>query len=514
MATIEISGVGRSGTTGTGELTALMALYGFGRSETTADAKPLGFLREDYLPVLRDLLPPGRMWSRESGTNLDDLLRALSYTFSAVARRGLELLDEADPRTTTELLPDWERAMALPDCSPGPTGLQERRDAIVAKLNGFLDPNTTNLIAAAMAVGYTITIKTFKPFVAGSAAGDSLYQDPWQFAWEVRGPRGVDDALVECAMAQRSPEHTVLLFQYWYDTWRDRDNDGSFAGTLYGVANDSVNGKWCIVGTSGEIQTSPYAKEWEAQSAGGAFGGTFFAVAHDGAGQWCAVGSGGEIQTSADAITWAQQTADGGYAGSFAAITHDGTQWIAVGSAGEIQTSADGVTWSAETNDGAYAGTFQGIVYTGSLILIVGTSGELQTSPDGSTWTAQTADESYTGNFAGAGYTADTGLCAVGQTGEIQTSPDGADWTRQAADGGYTSNFLGMGSGDVLCAVGASSEVQMSADGDNWNVPQNNLASASNLRAAAHDGNQLFVAVGTSGRIQTAYRSETPDAPY
>lgn len=222
MPIVTIQGKGRSVTTGQGLLSALMRLDGIARSETTGKSLAIGFINEDFLFSLRGLLPFGVMWSRDGDTILNSLLRALSYSFTFIVRRAVNLIDEADPRTTTEMLPDWERLLALPDCVPGPTLLEDRRGAAVTRLRGSLSSSIPNLIAAAATIGYTITITTFKPFVAGSAAGDSLTQHPWQFVWQVETPHGSADVLLECILEQRSPRHTSLQFYYWYDVWRVR----------------------------------------------------------------------------------------------------------------------------------------------------------------------------------------------------------------------------------------------------------------------------------------------------
>lgn len=59
------------------------------------------------------------------------LARALDDAWEAICRLSTEL----DPRTTTELLPEWEAALSLPDaCLPPATSLDERRARLMFRL--------------------------------------------------------------------------------------------------------------------------------------------------------------------------------------------------------------------------------------------------------------------------------------------------------------------------------------------------------------------------------------------
>ena len=65
---------------------------------------------------LAALLPIGPAWPREYDSTLMALIGGLSQIWGDVDGRAADLLEtESDPRTTVELLPDWERAWGLPD---------------------------------------------------------------------------------------------------------------------------------------------------------------------------------------------------------------------------------------------------------------------------------------------------------------------------------------------------------------------------------------------------------------
>jgi len=131
----------------------------------------------DYRQQLEALLPRGPAWNVEPGSDRAALLDALSEEPARVDARAWDLLEEADPRTTRELLSDWERDSGLPDkCSFGiATTLTERRDALVAKLTQDGGASEAFFIVLAKQLGYEITITTYRPFIAGiSSCGESL----------------------------------------------------------------------------------------------------------------------------------------------------------------------------------------------------------------------------------------------------------------------------------------------------------------------------------------------------
>jgi uncharacterized protein YmfQ (DUF2313 family) len=146
------------------------------------------------------------------------LLRALSYSFARVVARGRDLIEEMDPRTTTELLPDWERVLGLPgDCPSPPTTLAGRRGAVWAKLLGNDSPTPQHFVAIAAAVGYTATVTEYakdvhEPFTCISDCNYSLWQAGagWPFYWFVTTTHGANDALLTWLIDSMAPNHTVV----------------------------------------------------------------------------------------------------------------------------------------------------------------------------------------------------------------------------------------------------------------------------------------------------------------
>lgn len=190
---------------------------------------------EEYAALLKNLLPPGKAFPREPGTDLEKVLLGCAAEFERVEARGDELAIDVNPLDTNELLPDWERSAGLPDTCSGvlENTLQGRRAALIAKLTSTGGQSEAYFIEVAKNLGYEITISTFNPFRVGlSAVGDALTNEAWQYAWEINAPEttvvsfrvglsAVGEALrtwgngaLECKIRQLAPAHTVPIFTY------------------------------------------------------------------------------------------------------------------------------------------------------------------------------------------------------------------------------------------------------------------------------------------------------------
>lgn len=92
---------------------------------------------DQYLEQVQSLLPRGRAWPRDAGAVLTNVLGGLAQEFARVDLRVDDLLKEIDPRTTYELLNDWERVHGLPDpCVIGDLTTDQRRAELVTKMTG------------------------------------------------------------------------------------------------------------------------------------------------------------------------------------------------------------------------------------------------------------------------------------------------------------------------------------------------------------------------------------------
>lgn len=82
-----------------------------------------------YGRMLVALLPPGRLWRLIGGSILSKVLDADADELARVDARVINLSDEADPRTTLELLPEHERELGLETAST----VAERRARVLAR---------------------------------------------------------------------------------------------------------------------------------------------------------------------------------------------------------------------------------------------------------------------------------------------------------------------------------------------------------------------------------------------
>jgi uncharacterized protein YmfQ (DUF2313 family) len=142
------------------------------------------------------------------------------------------LLEEADPRSTVELLADWERVLGLPDpCVIGEQTIVERRLAVVVRVTSLGGHTPAYFITVALALGYTVTITEFRPCTVGDPVNVPMADDAWAYVWQVNAPlntvivanvlSGVNDPLaswsneaLECVLTRWKPAHTQILFAY------------------------------------------------------------------------------------------------------------------------------------------------------------------------------------------------------------------------------------------------------------------------------------------------------------
>lgn len=188
----------------------------------------------DYAKALLNLLPQGRLWDKTPVSNLSSLMTALAGAPSRVDARGQQLIAEAFPSTTNELLAEWEATLGLPDaCSGAGQTPDQRRALVVARFTDDGSQSVPYLTAYAASIGFEIDIIEFAPFRLGaSSCGDPITGPEAPFLWQVRAPgttttlfqmgqNAMGDALgtfgnqpLSCAMSSRKPAHTQLFLTF------------------------------------------------------------------------------------------------------------------------------------------------------------------------------------------------------------------------------------------------------------------------------------------------------------
>jgi uncharacterized protein YmfQ (DUF2313 family) len=130
----------------------------------------------DFLAAAQALLPQGRAWPRDPAAKLTALLDGWARAYATVDARQSNLLIDAFPASTVELLPEWEATLGLPDPCLGqlPT-IAQRQAQVLARIRATGGQSIPYLIAFAAVLGFAVGIQEFAPFRAGvSHAGDSL----------------------------------------------------------------------------------------------------------------------------------------------------------------------------------------------------------------------------------------------------------------------------------------------------------------------------------------------------
>lgn len=90
---------------------------------------------EEYRVQLQGLLPSGPAWDPELVPEVALVLSGVALEFSRVDARAVALLNEMDPAGVSELVPDWESIMGLPDTCLGPNpAFEDRRMAVRRRL--------------------------------------------------------------------------------------------------------------------------------------------------------------------------------------------------------------------------------------------------------------------------------------------------------------------------------------------------------------------------------------------
>lgn len=192
---------------------------------------------EDYLGQFQRLLPRGRIWHRGWGEVQDADLLTLMPVWARLGNRLNDLITQIFPCTTTELLPEWEVSLGLPDPCTGPLPtIQQRTSAVCAKFSARGGQSIAYFEALAAALGFEITIQTFYPFTVGrSRVGDHLFDEKWAYAWQVTastnqilyfrvGSSTVGDPLatwgnqlLQCVLENYKPANTEVIFAYILD---------------------------------------------------------------------------------------------------------------------------------------------------------------------------------------------------------------------------------------------------------------------------------------------------------
>lgn len=198
---------------------------------------PPPFSADDYRQALANLLPRGRVWPREPDSVFARMLGALAPTYARGTAAAGRLVADSLPTTTTDLLPEWEASLGLPDDCAGPgQSIAQRVAAVAARWAARGGQSPAYYVRLAAALGFDITIAEYQASRYGRSRFGARYQGPeWAHAWSVMsrlntatrarfgtarfGDRYVSfgNAVLECEIANAAPAHSRVLFRYWRD---------------------------------------------------------------------------------------------------------------------------------------------------------------------------------------------------------------------------------------------------------------------------------------------------------
>ena len=187
----------------------------------------------DFQAALLRLMPRGRVWRNDPGSNLSALAGALAPSWTRNTAAAAQVLVDASPATTSNLLTEWENSLGLPDpcTAPNPT-IQQRQAAVRAKWGARGGLTKAYFIAMAADLGFTITITEFSPFAVDQPCDGSLWDVGWSYVWQVNAPAittfyfsvdesSVDDALetydageLICRIRANAPAETLVIFNF------------------------------------------------------------------------------------------------------------------------------------------------------------------------------------------------------------------------------------------------------------------------------------------------------------
>ena len=119
----------------------------------------------DFQQAMLRLLPRGRVWRRDPGSMLSALLLALAPTYVRSMASAAQVLIDASPATTQNLLAEWEASLGLPDaCTAANPSVEQRQAAVRAKWGARGSLTIGYFVALAANLGFAITITEFTPF--------------------------------------------------------------------------------------------------------------------------------------------------------------------------------------------------------------------------------------------------------------------------------------------------------------------------------------------------------------
>jgi uncharacterized protein YmfQ (DUF2313 family) len=187
-----------------------------------------------HAELLKRLLPP--VAYDPNAPLISAELEAEGAALDAANSSADLLLVESDPRTTSQLLPDFERVLGLPDSCCGTDAastIGQRRARVVEKSYAKGGQSRPFFINLAARLGYNdVSISEFRPMTCEDPCDRPVYGADWCFAWQMNigdyfaihsmtcedpcdSPlRSWQQSELLCRINQLKPAHTLALVNW------------------------------------------------------------------------------------------------------------------------------------------------------------------------------------------------------------------------------------------------------------------------------------------------------------
>jgi uncharacterized protein YmfQ (DUF2313 family) len=181
------------------------------------------FSASDYLGAMQALMPRGRIWSRDAATVQTKVLAGLTASYETQNARANNLLVDGFPKTSNELLPEWEASLGLPSAAAGPAPtLLARQTLVVARFIGAGGISIPCFTQYAALLGFPVAIKGHAPFRCGqSRCGQALGGPEQMYAVTMSTPAATSTpfgaygpAVLQSEIQRLAPPYSVLKFLF------------------------------------------------------------------------------------------------------------------------------------------------------------------------------------------------------------------------------------------------------------------------------------------------------------
>jgi len=191
---------------------------------------------EDYQHQLKQLHPRGKLWTSllRDDSVYSKFLKGIATEFARIDGRVSDLLDEADPRSTVELLPGWEQGFDIPGvCGYMGASVEERQQILTSKVIEEAKDSNQELIDVAERIDFApASITEYESHSVDSNVDMPLYDENQRFVITLLATEkpvnafnvddDVDNSLGEflprekliCAIRERAPAHIFVLFEF------------------------------------------------------------------------------------------------------------------------------------------------------------------------------------------------------------------------------------------------------------------------------------------------------------